>query len=212
MTVSARRPGHVKPLLGHVTGVALPMGLQKPGATERQSRTEDIPDALDHVPPGQACGVEEPSIQYEPRGHTSHEVAPRCAWYVPLAHWLQMPVPTVAAKEPARQSRHASGSALPGMGFALPMAHRTHDALLNAPTDGLNVPAAHGSNVCRRLAAPSEAQKPPTGHALHELAPATSESVPAAQAVHPALPLIALKLPGEHRMQFPRLRPRKLSR
>ena len=47
---------------------------------------------------------------------------------------------------------------LPGIGQALPGGHAMHDALLERPSNGLYVPAAHGVYVCRTLAAPSEAQ------------------------------------------------------
>ena len=67
---------------------------------------------------------------------------------------------------------------LPGIGLALPAAHAMHDALLDAPVSGLYVPAGHGSNVCRTLAAPSEAQKPPLGHWSHVVARRSSLSVP----------------------------------
>ena len=52
-----------------------------------------------------------------------------------------MSVPLVTAEEPGKQDVQTLASELPGIGLALPGAHKTHDALLDAPSAGLYVPA-----------------------------------------------------------------------
>jgi hypothetical protein len=62
--------------------------------------------------------------------------------------------------------------------LAFPGAHTRHAALLFWPLSGLNVPAAHGVNVCRKLAAPSVEQKPPIGQSLQLVERTFSLSLP----------------------------------
>ena len=57
------------------------------------------------------------------------------------------------------------------MGLAFPGRHARHDSALEAPSSGLYVPEGHGANVWLALAAPTDAQKPPTGQRLHVDAP-----------------------------------------
>eukprot|EP00964_Phaeocystis_antarctica_P003503 scaffold1879_cov71-Phaeocystis_antarctica.AAC.3 len=84
-----------------------------------------------------------------------------------------------AATKPAEQLLQSAGSELPGIGLAFPGAHAWHDALFFWPTSGLNVPAGHGVNVCRRLAAPSAEQEPPRGQSLHSVELTFSLNLPA---------------------------------
>ena len=78
-----------------------------------------------------------------------------------------MPVPMPLAMLPGRQSTHTLGLLLPGTGLAFPGGHAMHDALLDAPTSELYVPVGHCSKVMLALAAPTDAQKPPTGQGSH---------------------------------------------
>ena len=93
------------------------------------------------------------------------------SWYLPAAQSRHVGRPPLAAKLPGRQSRHTLASLLPGTGLALPAAHCTHAVWLDAPVCGLYVPAGHWVYAMLALAAPSEAQKPPTGHGLQLAAP-----------------------------------------
>ena len=90
------------------------------------------------------------------------------------------------------------------MGLALPAAHAMHALLLDEPASGLNVPAGHGSKVCRMLAAPVAAQKPPVGHEAHVVARSPSLRVPAGHAMQPLLDRANSGLydPGAHGRQL----------
>jgi hypothetical protein len=63
---------------------------------------------------------------------------------------------------------------------------------------------AHGSKVCDALAAPSIAQKPPTGHGEHASASSFSVYEPGGHAaqVAPLKPVRLLKRPGPQMMQL----------
>ena len=50
--------------------------------------------------------------------------------------------------------------------------------MLSEPSFGLYVPAGHSAKVMLALVAPTVAQKPPTGHRLHEEAPGDSLNLP----------------------------------
>lgn len=86
--------------------------------------------------------------------------------------------------------------------MALPASHDRHDELLDAPLEGFQVPAAHGTKTCRIESAPGVGQKPPDGQSAHSVASATSETLPAAQTVQLVLAFAALNVPGEHGMQL----------
>ena len=73
---------------------------------------------------------------------------------------------------------------LPGIELAVPTGQATHEALLEAPSVGLYVPAGHGVNVCLSPRAPTTAQKPPIGHRAHSVCPVFSLSLPAGHAGH----------------------------
>lgn len=102
------------------------------------------------------------------------------------------------------------GSELPGMGFAWPAAHGRQNDELVAPRSGLYVPPGQRSNVMLALAAPRVAQKPPTGHASHSIAPKVLLNEPIAHAGQEsaATPVAFEAVPGVHGMQFARLEPR----
>jgi len=129
-----------------------------------------------------------PSGQYEPGSQATQNCLPSPVWYLPAAHPSQKAAPEAFATEPAEQFLQSAGSELPRIGLAFPGAHAWHDALLFWPSSGLNVPAKHGVNVCRKLAAPFAEQKPPCGQSLHSVELTFSLSVPAGQAEQRAPP------------------------
>ena len=49
--MSKAAPGQMKPLVGQEIGALLPVGLQNPGGTGRQPRSDASPLALEEVPP-----------------------------------------------------------------------------------------------------------------------------------------------------------------
>ena len=49
--MSKAEPGQMKPLVGQGIGALLPVGLQNPGGTGRQPRSDASPLALEEVPP-----------------------------------------------------------------------------------------------------------------------------------------------------------------
>ena len=99
---------------------------------------------------------------------------------------------------------HTLASTLPGMGFAVPFAHRVQDSLLDAPWPEWYEPAGHGVNVCRTLAAPSAEQKPPGGQRSHVAARSPSLSLPAGHAMQlfADSPSLGLCVPGVHGRQL----------
>ena len=89
---------------------------------------------------------------------------------------------------------------LMGTGLALPAGHARHDETLDAPSIGLYVPAGHASKVMLALAAPTDAQKPPTGQSVQLVALKPSLNLPATHARQAAWPSRGWKAPGEHGM------------
>ena len=61
-SVSKAAPGQIKPLVGQGIGTLLPVGLQNPGGTSRQPRSDAKREALEYVPPLQLPRV---SIAYK---------------------------------------------------------------------------------------------------------------------------------------------------
>jgi len=135
--------------------------------------------AFEYVPSAHGSGALAPSGQYEPGSQATHAFSPSRGWYLPAAHPSQNLAPQAAATKPAGQSLQSARSELPWIGFAFPGAQAWHDAVLFRPPSGLNVPAGHGVNVCRRLAAPSAERKPPLGQSLHSVDRTLSLSLPA---------------------------------
>ena len=84
--------------------------------------------------------------------------------------------------------------------MALPVAQAMHEALLDEPTSGLYEPAGHCTKVMLALAAPTLAQKPPTGQSSHAVARKLVVKLPAAHGVHPSVVVFgaSLKDPGMH--------------
>jgi hypothetical protein len=145
-------------MVGHSSGSALPIGAQKPAKTGEHKPLLEAPVALEEVPPGHGTGSAAPCLQKKPGVQLSHTVAPRCACILPAGQSVQTSVPARAATLPGKHSRQASERLLPGIGLAFPAVQWTHELLLDAPRLELYVPPGHGVNVCRTLAAPSEAQ------------------------------------------------------
>ena len=144
--------------------------------------------AFENEPSLQGRAALAPVGQYDPGLQATHACSPSPAWYLPAAHPSQNSAPESAATKPAEQFLHWAGSELPGIGLAFPGAHAWHDALLFWPRSELNVPAGHGVNVCRKLAAPSAEQEPPRGQSLHTVELTLSLSLPAGQAEQLVLP------------------------
>ena len=109
-----------------------------------------------------------------------------------------MPAPGDPVALPGRQSRHTLTFELPGIGLALPAGHARHEVLSDAPSSALYVPAEHCSKVMDADAAPTDAQKPPTGHWLHDDAPGLALYVPMPQGSHAADPDDAACAPRAH--------------
>ena len=143
---------------------------------------------LEYEPSLHGSAALAPSGQYEPGSQATHVCSPALAWYFPAVHPSQKAAPEAAATKPAEQFLQSAGSELPGIGLAFPGAHAWHDALLFWPRSGLNVPARHGVNVCRKLAAPSAEQEPPDGQSLHSVELTFSLSLPAGHVKQLTLP------------------------
>jgi len=134
--------------------------------------------ASEYEPSAHGSAALAPSGQYEPGLQATHACSPSLAWYLPAVHSSQNSAPEAAATKPAEQFLQSTGSELPRIGLAFPGAHAWHDALLDWPRSALNVPAAHGVNVCRKLAAPCAEQKPPIGQSLQLVERTLSLSLP----------------------------------
>eukprot|EP00964_Phaeocystis_antarctica_P004419 scaffold2392_cov72-Phaeocystis_antarctica.AAC.3 len=113
------------------------------------------------------------------RAGARRAVRPGLAGDARLLARVGLAAPEATATKPAEQFLQSAGSELPGIGLAFPGAHAWHDALFFWPTSELNVPAGHGVNVCRKLAAPSAEQDPPRGQSLHSVELTFSLSLPA---------------------------------
>ena len=97
---------------------------------------------------------------------------------VPVAHGAHVAEPGWLAAVPTLHGVHADALLLPGIGLALPRSHLRHTDMFELPRSGLTVPAGHGSKVCRTLAAPLAAQKPPAGQSAHAVELSSSLSLP----------------------------------
>jgi len=156
----------------------LPVGEKWPASVSVHSLGPVRSVKPEYVPFAHGSGALAPAGQYEPVSQAKHACEPLSAWYLPTVHPSQKSAPEAAATEPAEQFLQSAGSELPRIGLAFPGAHAWHDALLDWPRSGLNVPARHGVNVCRKLAAPSAEQEPPLGQSLHSIDLIPSLSLP----------------------------------
>ena len=142
----------------HLVCCVLPVGAKWPGMVSEHSLALVRFMASECEPASHGSGALAPAEQYDPSSQAAHACSPSPAWYLPAVHSTQKAAPEAAATKPAEQSLQSAGSELPGIGLAFPGAHAWHDALLFWPPSGLNVPARHGVNVWRKLAAPCAEQ------------------------------------------------------
>ena len=171
-------PGWMVPGL-HLVCIVLPVGAKWPTSVSVHSLVLVRLVETEYEPDAHGSAALAPSGQYEPGSQATHACSPSSAWYLPATHSPHKAAAEAAATKPAEQFLQSAGLELPGIGLAFPGAHAWHDALLFWPRSGLNVPAGHGVNVCRKLAAPSAEQEPPRGQSLHSVELTFSLNLPA---------------------------------
>lgn len=126
------------------------------------------PAASENVPATQRSQIVAPlAAEYVPRGHCKQDEAAPVAEKVPKGHCLHSAALTLSEKVPGTQPRQAvvpAGTNMPGwQEVVLVGEHEVAPATLVVPA----------------------------GHALHTVAPATSEKVPTAHRKHAVVPITA---------------------